>query len=61
MKEKKKNMHFGSLIKSFELIFDITKEVHSLIGLTTCIVYNLFGLGELYLLSMWMKFEKLEE
>jgi len=45
MKEKKKIMYFGSLIKSFESIIDITKKVQSLVRLPASIVFrNLFEL-----------------
>jgi len=39
-------MHFGTLIKNFESIIDVTKKVQSFVSLTTFIVFrNLFGGG----------------
>jgi len=44
MREKKKNMYFGSLIMSFELLMNITKEVPSLGSLIAFNgINNLFG------------------
>ena len=43
MREKKKNMHFGSLIMSFESFVDITKKAPSLGSLIAFIeINNLF-------------------
>jgi len=40
MRGKKKNMHFRSLVMSFEAIVDITKKVPSLMGLIVFTEYN---------------------
>ena len=40
MTEKKTRMHFGSLIKSFESMIDITRKVQSLVSLVACIVFH---------------------
>jgi len=40
IREKKKRMHFGSLIKGFDLIIDIYKENASLVSLIAFIVIN---------------------
>ena len=44
MREKKRNMHFGSLIISFESLMDVTKKVPILGSLIAFIgTNNLFG------------------
>ena len=40
MTEKKTRMHFGSLIKSFESMIDITKKVPSLVSLIASMEFN---------------------
>jgi len=45
MREKQKAINFGTLVKSFWIIIDITKKVQSLVSLTILIMLrNLVGL-----------------
>ena len=60
IKERKEDKHiFGSLIKIFESIINITRKVPSLVSLIAFIMFNnSFGAEKPYLVDIWMKYEK---
>ena len=59
MREKKKNMHFGSLIMSFESLVDITKKEPRSQSLIAFIGFNiLFRVKNCISMDLWMKYGK---
>ena len=56
MREKKICMHSASLIVSFESITDLTKKIKKFKSIS-CVQEPISG-GKLYLMDLWLKYEK---